>query len=142
MPITESAGEAVSLHHMLHRMITESEQKTEAKFQSLESSIDKKLARLDQVPTIWQMATLVMATAVGVLGIFLAILAFGGDRFDGGVQLSTGTMKEVYETQKRSEEATALANENAKQIASQREQIDRLLPLLYQLLRPNDGSKQ
>ena len=105
---TGSAGQTPITFEQVVHMISESEAKHQSEMKALESSINQKLSRLDRVPTLWQITSVV---GVGFAG-FLAILAFAGDRFDGGIQFSTVAMQQTIE-------AKQLSEKTAQQLATQ-----------------------
>jgi hypothetical protein len=63
-------------------MIKQSEEKQEAKLNSIENSINTKLSGMATKWTIWGA---VGSSVVAIIGIGLAILSLVGDRFDGGI---------------------------------------------------------
>jgi len=56
------------------------------KFDGMNSRVNQKLSDL---PTAGQIRNNIWGAAAAVLGIILAALAFGGDRFDGGLGASS-----------------------------------------------------
>lgn len=68
----------------------------------LDSQFNALSARITTKWTTW-------GAALTVLGVILAALAFGGDRFDGGVQLATGSLEQLTTVK-------TIAQENAEQI--------------------------
>jgi hypothetical protein len=54
-------------------------------FQSQVSGKLSKLDRLDHYPTTWTIVYVVVGAVVAIIGLMLTILAFAGDRFDGGL---------------------------------------------------------
>jgi uncharacterized protein HemX len=108
-------------------MLEASEEKLQSKMEAIESSISTRLSRLDNMPTLWQIFGVAGATAGAVIATILAILAFAGDRFDGGIQFSTVAMQQTLE-------AKQLSEKNERQLAEQQKQMGELLPLLTRLL--------
>lgn len=101
------------------------EARTDVKVSALEQKISGQTGELIK----WILGT----GFVGVLtivGVIIGVLAYGGDRFDGGVQGASLTVQQ-------SEEATRLARQNAEQIRALGEamqkrdnQIDALIDLM------------
>ncbi len=63
------------------------------------------LSRLERMPSTWTVIAAGVSVFLGIVGV----LAFGGDRFDGGVQVTTAAVERAIEAQR-------LAKENAEQI--------------------------
>jgi hypothetical protein len=55
------------------------------KIEALEKSIEAKLSKLNDIPTTTQAIFMIGGAAIASVLAVLAILAFAGDRFDGGV---------------------------------------------------------
>jgi hypothetical protein len=53
---------------------------------------DQLAKQIADRPTIWKIVGIVVPTAItvggGLLGLFIAVLAWGSDRFDGGTQFA------------------------------------------------------
>ncbi|WP_428029776.1 hypothetical protein [Ancylobacter sp.] len=97
---------------------------TEARMEATEHRIDAALARLEagssaafaeinttlrHLPTSSTLyATVGGAVVAGILAV-IAVLSFGGDRFDGGVQLTSASVQAATDAQ-------ALSKQNAQQI--------------------------
>lgn len=81
------------------------------------------LSRLDRMPSSGFMIGTAASTVLGIVGIILAILAFGGDRFSGGVQLSSVSVQQA-------EDAKRVAGENTKAIEEVSGKLDSLLKML------------
>ena len=77
-----------------------------------DEAVESRLgAKLDKLPTaghLWGIVAAVIGGVATVLTIFLGVLAFGGDRFDGGVNV--GPQIEAV----RKEQANTDATQNAK----------------------------
>lgn len=69
----------------------------DARDEAVETRINAKLEKLSTKGTVWG------AVATGI-GLLLAILAFGGDRFDAGVGAS-GMLRDQAEQQSKTDEA-------------------------------------
>lgn len=82
----------------------------------LEKSIMPMKGRLDKLPTTWAMVSIAGATFLGLL----AVLAFAGDRFDGGMSAGTSFAQEIAAQKARDEKQTALIEEVSKKIDEQR----------------------
>ena len=70
------------------------EQRVDLKVDGLEREL---FAKLDTKPSI---AAMIINTVIGI-GIIIAILAFGGDRFDGGMSASGAYAHETVERERR-----------------------------------------
>lgn len=55
----------------------------------------KVLAAIQSKPSTWQLVGAVFGAAFTVLGVVLAVLSYGGDRFDGGVSLSEQQQQQI-----------------------------------------------
>lgn len=102
-----------------------------ARIASVESRIETSLARM---PTRWEFYGL----AVTIMGLVLGILAWGGDRFDGGVQLASTAAVQSAETQQ-------ITKENANQIKALVERANKndaqLDALFERLIGPKKDAK-
>jgi hypothetical protein len=107
----------------VRKMIDRSEERLENKIDQLKESIDKRLRRLDSMPTFTQLLYVAAALFAFCLTSVLAILAFGGDRFDGGVAFTASTYHQ-------SAEARRLSENNAKQIQEVSKNLDVLIKLM------------
>jgi hypothetical protein len=117
---------ALSFDAVRH-MIEQSEKATEAKFDSLRESIDRKLSRLDHMPSFWQLAGIIFTSVVAGAGVIIAIVAYASDRFDGGVGLGTEIGSKFAENQ-------IAIERNATDDAKTRETVDRLIERMDQLI--------
>lgn len=119
-----------------HEVLPVMERMMDAKIATVAATTDVKLASLKQEITdqTGQIVKVIIGTAAGgvfaVLGVMIGVLAYGGDRFDGGIQGASLTVQQ-------SEEARALAKQNGEQIGrltesiSKRDgQIDALITLM------------
>ena len=84
--------------------------KTEGTRAQNDARFAEVLTKIDTLPKpmTWQQCAAVIASA---LGIMLAILAFAGDRFDGGMSVSTdaATTKEIAAQNSKSIDALAMS---------------------------------
>ncbi|WP_411839223.1 hypothetical protein [Paracoccus sp. ME4] len=85
----------------------------------IEASLAKVEARLSVMPTTGTMLMTAFTSSVAIVGLILAILSFGGDRFDSGVGMAD-----------RLEERVQTSNPQSGGEASQTEIIRRLDALL------------
>lgn len=60
----------------------------DARFSEVLSEIRSLRDLIEGKPSTWQMVGAVFAGAATILGVILAALAYGGDRFDGGIGLA------------------------------------------------------
>ncbi|MCF1446614.1 MULTISPECIES: hypothetical protein [Rhizobium/Agrobacterium group] len=72
-------------------------------------------ARLETVPRVGGM----IITAISAVGVILAVLAFGGDRFDGGVQITSASVEAALD-------AKSTADETAKKVEELRRSVEAL----------------
>lgn len=111
-------------------------QAAEARIEATEHRIDAALtrmeARISHLPSTWAMIGTTFTASVAIVGLILGVLAFGGDRFDGGVQLASTSA----ETAAR---AVLTSEQNARQIESLTQRVDQLLNALQ---RPGPAPKQ
>ena len=87
-----------------------------AELRVLESKIDGKAA----YTTVWGA---MFTGIISILGVMLAVLAFGGDRFDGGVQLTASSVEYLQDTRVQAEK-------NANQIDALSQQLDQIIKAL------------
>lgn len=76
-------------------------------------TLDSKLSHLPSVLTVW---AAVFTGVASILGVVLGVLAFGGDRFDGGVQVATTGVEFLQDVR-------AATSQNAEQIRTLSEQM-------------------
>ncbi len=86
----------------------------DARFADLRADIATLITKVDAAPTKW---TVVAATAT-ILGGTLAFLAFGGDRFDGGLSASSLVVQQ---------------KENSRRL----DQVDQKLGVILEILGKN-----
>lgn len=88
---------------------TPTREEVDAKLAAVEARLDSKLSRIEakldvmNVPTIGQIIATVASGTAAVLAIGIAIIAFGGDRFDGGVGIGN-TLEEIRQDQRKVDE--------------------------------------
>ena len=56
------------------------------------------IARLEQMPRFWPLVVAGIAGLAGSIGLVFAVLAYAGDRFDGGISVS-GVVNQLQEIQ-------------------------------------------
>jgi hypothetical protein len=112
---------------MVRDMIVQSEEKVSAKLESIETRIEQKLSKLDHVATTPALVYTVAAAVITLLGLMIAILAFAGDRFDGGLGYGTNIGDKVIESRLSMEE-------NARKDAETRARVDTLIDKMDQVL--------
>jgi hypothetical protein len=85
----------------------------EGRFAKMESDLNGRLMLIEnQVKALPSTRTMLWAVAgavVVVIGAWLGVMSFAGDRFDSGIGLSASTMEQTLEAQR-------LSQENANQI--------------------------
>ncbi|SDA40376.1 hypothetical protein [Mesorhizobium qingshengii] len=89
--------------------------RSEARIETVETRINASLDRLSgeihslraevgAKPGLLQLVSVGVASAVTIIGTILAVLAFGGDRFDGGVQVSSISVQQAQDAKQKSDE--------------------------------------
>ena len=81
------------------------------------------LSKLNHIPQTSTLITTVVGTGVSILALFIAVFAFGGDRFDGGVQLTSASVQQAIEAQQ-------IARSNREQVTKLNAKLDTLIDLL------------
>jgi hypothetical protein len=81
------------------------------------------LTRLEHLPSTASLAWIIAGAVVTTVGLILGILAFGGDRFDGGVQVSSASVQQAID-------AREIAEQNAEQVEALNGKLDTLLELM------------
>lgn len=74
----------------------------DARFAELRSDISSLITKIDHLPTpltFWQFVVGLGSAVVAALGIVLAVLAYGSDRFDSGVS-AMGAIEEALDAQR------------------------------------------
>lgn len=82
----------------------------------LEKSIMPMKGRLDLLPTTWTLISVAGATLLGGL----AIVAYAGERFDGGMAASAAFSQEIAAQKARDDKQTALIQEINEKIDAQK----------------------
>lgn len=95
---------------VVRTMIADSEIRADGKMAVLESKIDAKLAKIDQLPSLAQLIGSLAVTGIAIIGVTIAVITFGSSRFDGGAQFASSLVGQTLEAKRQSEE-------NAKQIS-------------------------
>lgn len=67
----------------------------DARFAEVLSEIRSLRGLVEGKPSTWQMVGAVFAGAATILGVILAALAYGGDRFDGGIGLADQRQEQI-----------------------------------------------
>lgn len=67
----------------------------DARFSEVLSEIRSLRGLVEGKPSTWQMIGAVFAGAATILGVILAALAYGGDRFDGGIGLADQRQEQI-----------------------------------------------
>lgn len=102
---------------------------TDARFAEVLAKLESLGTKMVTKRSLWE------AVAV-IVGIILAVLAFGGDRFDGGVQVAQTSVETAFN-------AKQLSEENARQIKALTEAItkrDAQIDTLIELLKKQPGN--
>ena len=90
--------------------------RTEATRSQNEAQFARIMARLEQTPTTRELVKWIVGSAIALFTAFVAVLAFGGDRFDSGVAAATLAFENSEEARENSEEAREIAEDNRKDI--------------------------
>lgn len=112
--------DGVVTYQVVEHMIAASESRTDAKMVELRSHVDR--LKVDLTAEVERTTSSIqtelakkpgtgafIATVLAAMAIVVGVLAFGGDRFDGGFQVTSVSVQQA-------QEARDLAVENAKQI--------------------------
>lgn len=110
-------------------MIQDSETKMASKIESIETTINSRLEKLDHLPSNVSLFFTAAGAALTVFLAVIAILAWGGDRFDGGVQMSQDSAAEIVGMRE-------LTDQNSRAIQDIAVQLDMLLDRLIAPLTP------
>lgn len=82
-----------------------------------------QLRKLNDIPTFGKMVLTAVGVGVGGVTLIIGVLAFGGDRFDGGVQISSVSVQQA-------EEARQIAKENADRVKELDQKLETLIGLI------------
>ncbi|BCH04729.1 hypothetical protein MesoLj131b_67280 [Mesorhizobium sp. 131-2-5] len=115
----------------LDAKLAATEARVEAMEARIEASLDKiendlgsfqtkMLATVGHLPTTPALISTVAGAAVSVVAIVVGVLAFGGDRFDGGVQVTSVSVQQA-------QEAREIAKANEKKVDDFIARVDDLL---------------
>jgi len=109
----------------------------DAKLSATESRIEASLARMEantsHLPSTGQLWLSAASAVVATVGLLLGIVAFGGDRFDGGVTLGLSAIEQKIGV-------TEIARENAEQ-TKQIEMLGQQMQQVIMALSPQSGGK-
>ncbi|MUZ73327.1 hypothetical protein GOZ90_11605 [Agrobacterium vitis] len=103
----------------INRVVTDIAQTVTA----LKADIALANTHLETVPKLGGMIITAASSVISVVGIIIAVLAFGGDRFDGGVQLTSVSVEDAVETKNK-------ATETAQKVEELHRSIDALTKAL------------
>lgn len=112
------------------------EKMVDHKLDAAEARTDVKVAGLEQKITsqTGQLVKWILGTASGgvvaIVGILLAVLAYGSDRFDGGVQGASLTVQQSQDAKRLAELNAQQVEALAKAIRNRDGQIDTLIKLM------------
>lgn len=76
------------------------------------------LARLDKMPSVWAMGGMFVASTFAVIGALLAFLAYGGDRFDGGMSAASVSLQQAEEARKLAKETNTRMDDLDKKLGT------------------------
>ena len=94
----------------------------------IEGQLGVLMAEVTSRPTTGTVLFATFTSAITIIGIVVAVLAYGGDRFDGGVQMTGAVVEDVVENREA-------VQSNAEAI----EAVDDKLDLLLDVLRPSNA---
>lgn len=104
----------------------------DARFSQVMSRLETLSMKLEtatlHMPTTSSMFGTAAASVIAIIGLGVAILAFGGDRFDGGMGAASITMDQAIS-------ARETANRNAERL----DDVDKKLDVLIDLMRVDRG---
>lgn len=83
----------------------------DARFAEVIARLDGLKTEISHLPTVQSMAIGMASAVVATVGLLTAIWAFGGDRFDSGVQLTGMTVERSLEAQRKAEGAEKQAQD-------------------------------
>lgn len=92
---------------------------TRADLAEIKSLIETRMARIDKLPTLWQLVSAVGAASAVTITLLLAIMAYTGDRVDTAAQLASIAGASIQRME-------ANSDANAKSIQRIEEAQDRL----------------
>jgi len=95
------------------------------------AAIEAKTAHLPTTLGLW---AALATTVVAVLGVLLALLAWGGDRFDGGISAASVTAQQAAQTELQSERNAEALDMLTKMAQTQQQQLQRQEQQLNDLL--------
>lgn len=95
------------------------------------------IARLDKVPSLWQLIATVgsvgLTVLVALVGTFLAVVQFGGDRFDGGMSAASVSVNQAIEARDTAQKNAERINQMDQKV----DDVDRKLDVLINILKPS-----
>lgn len=97
-------SDQVSTQAYIDRSMDAVRAQNDARFAEVLSEIRDIRGLISSKPSTWQLVATVFAGAATILGVALAALSYGGDRFDGGV----GVADQRYEQIQRDAEQDAI----------------------------------
>lgn len=113
--------------------IAAAEARTDTKFAEVLGELKAMRSDMSHMPSTWAMVGTMGGFAVVIVTVILAVMAYGGDRFDGGVAFGQG-----------SAEAKVALDKVTSENAAQTKQIEQLSGQLNQVLmaiQPKDGGQ-
>jgi hypothetical protein len=90
---------------------------TQAGLRILSTEVHALNDKTAALPKMWQLIVTIVTAAAAAVGIILAVIAFGGDRFDAGVSLSATSIENATT-------ANNLAAENARRLGELDSKMD------------------
>lgn len=73
---------------------------------------------------------MMFGAVITTVGLIIAILAFGGDRFDGGVQLTGASVQQAINAETRATNAEKIAKDNAERMKDLGGKLNTILDIL------------
>jgi hypothetical protein len=120
---------------------------TQAGLRTLSAEVHSLNERTAALPKMWQLIVTIVGATAAAISIVLAVLAFGGDRFDAGVSLSATSIEQATTANNLAAEAArklgeldqkmdanwARWNEQRQVMDAQWRRVDQILPALEAL---------
>jgi len=101
---------------------------------TVNASIAAIEAKTSHLPTTLGLWAGLATTVVAVVGVLLALLAWGGDRFDGGISAASVTAQQAAQTELQSQQNAEALNLLTQMAKTQQQQLQRQEQQLNDLL--------
>jgi hypothetical protein len=114
----------------------------EAALTRIEARLDVISERLNHIPQRAEAIGYAFGTAIAIIGVIVAVLAFGGDRFDAGVQVTAASVQQAVDAKTLSERNAQQIDALTRSIGQTTDnlgQVTRQLLEMQKLAPPNDA---